>query len=379
MSSYDLDQNTCCFNDVIGYGSFSIIYKGFSYKHNNNVAIKKINKLADMRYFNNEIQIMKKVNHPNVLKLYNAFQKDNNMYLILEYCNDGDLSKYISSNIHKYDHLYFYQILEGLEYLYSNNILHRDIKPQNILICNNNIKISDFGLAKSFEKTELITTFCGSPLYMAPEIIKNKCYTNISDIWSLGVVLYELLIKKHPYNCDTKDILWTMAFNNTFNINFEVLHINYKDILTKLLVYDYNERITWEELFNYTSSNTMYEEGNINIPECMYTIDDIDFTKENNLENSLKSKSVIVSSNINHSVNKLSDLNNSNHTDFKIFSNSAPKHISTSYFENYIKNKNTENSNVNNMPILGSSPNNRKSFNNILDKSIGTLKNLLYN
>ena len=114
----------------------------------------------------------------------------------------------------------FTNILEGLEHLHNNRILHRDIKPQNILIHNDNIKISDFGFAESFEKSELITTFCGSQLYMAPEILKDRKYSSESDIWSLGVLLYELLTKEHPYYCDTKKELWDMAKKSNFTINF---------------------------------------------------------------------------------------------------------------------------------------------------------------
>ena len=110
---------------------------------------------------------MKKIDHPNILKFYKAIKKEGKVYLVLEYCNGGDLSKYISTGNNENDLKYLKQILNGLDFLFKNNVLHRDIKPQNILIHNNNIKISDFGFAKSFEKNELITTFCGSPLYGA--------------------------------------------------------------------------------------------------------------------------------------------------------------------------------------------------------------------
>ena len=198
------------YKDPIGYGSFSIIYKGYNITDpTKSLAIKRITKIIDMKYFHNEVDLMKKLDHPNILKLYDVVKNNGSVYLILEYCNSGDLSGYIQNDKnYSNNYSYFEQIFKGLEYLYKNKILHRDIKPHNILVKDGVIKISDFGFAKAFEKNELITTFCGSPLYMAPEIIKNKEYNLKSDIWSLGVIIYELFTKKHPYYVDSKQHLW---------------------------------------------------------------------------------------------------------------------------------------------------------------------------
>ena len=175
MSISILNNNYYYYTEAIGFGSFSTIFKGADYNNNEVIAIKKINKIIDKRHFDNEIRLMKSLNHNNILKLHDVIHKSKKeIYFVLEYCSGGDLSYYIESGITSSDTKYFYEILEALEYLFHNDILHRDIKPQNILISNNSIKISDFGFAKSFEKNELITTFCGSPLYMAPEIILNR-------------------------------------------------------------------------------------------------------------------------------------------------------------------------------------------------------------
>ena len=300
---------------------------------------------------------MKTLEHPNVVKLYNTINKNNNTYLILEYCDEGDLTKYIESKVTIYDSKFFNQILRGLKYLYQNNILHRDIKPQNILISDKNIKISDFGLAKSFEKYELINTFCGSPLYMAPEIIKNRKYTLKSDIWSLGVVFFELISKVHPYNCESKDELWDIALNNTFNINYKLLNNQYSDIIQKLLIYEPENRLSWEDLFKYDLKN----EIKINIDNSIKNI---------NHKSNIISESILIPCGRENLINKSND---NSVDEYRVFSSSAPKTISNSYLENYVINKKIDN----NIPILGSSPNNKKSFNNILNKSIGTFKNLI--
>ena len=204
METTKLSKEIFYYNEPIGFGSFSIIYRGKRFNSSRNLAVKRITKIIDKKYFKREIMLMKSFSHPNILKLYDFVKNDKGLFLILEYCESGDLSQYIKNKIYTYDDKYFYEIFNGLEYLFKNNILHRDIKPQNILITDNTIKISDFGFAKTFEKNELITTICGSPLYMAPEIIQDKQYNHKSDIWSLGVIIFELFTKKHPYYTTSK-------------------------------------------------------------------------------------------------------------------------------------------------------------------------------
>ena len=124
MNVCELDREYYYINDPIGYGSFSMVFKGFSYKDRMPVAVKLITKVIDQKYFENEIRIMQEINHPNILKLYKVIKKDGKIYLIIEYCNGGDLSNYILNNKTSFDNRYFYQILEGLEHLYINRILH---------------------------------------------------------------------------------------------------------------------------------------------------------------------------------------------------------------------------------------------------------------
>jgi len=161
----------------------------------------------------NEASIMKKLFHPNVISFKDVFKdvKLDYFYIVMEYANDGDLSKKIKTQKQKvYGEKYFseekimqyfYQICRGLQYIHSKNIIHRDIKSQNIfLMKNGKLKIGDFGIAKALTETKNnASTVIGTPYYFSPEIINGEPYNYKTDIWSLGVVLYEMCCLKLPF------------------------------------------------------------------------------------------------------------------------------------------------------------------------------------
>ena len=181
----------------------------------------------------NEASIMKKLFHPNVISFKEVFKdvKLDYFYIVMEYANDGDLSKKIkfqkSKNYgEKYFSeekilQYFYQICRGLQYIHSKNIIHRDIKSQNIfLMKNGKIKIGDFGIAKALTNTKNnATTIIGTPYYFSPEIINGESYNYKTDIWSLGVVLYELCCLKLPFES-----------NNIAQLSIKIMKGNYEPI-----------------------------------------------------------------------------------------------------------------------------------------------------
>ena len=161
----------------------------------------------------NEASIMKQLFHPNVISFKDVFKdtKLDYFYIVMEYANDGDLSSKIKTQKNKIIGekyfseekimQYFYQICRGLQYIHSKNIIHRDIKSQNIfLMKNGKIKIGDFGIAKALTNTKSnATTIIGTPYYFSPEIINGEPYNYKTDIWSLGVVLYEMCCLKLPF------------------------------------------------------------------------------------------------------------------------------------------------------------------------------------
>lgn len=249
-------------NKSIGKGSFSRVYKGKNMITNKDVAIKKIkvNKLGKqlLNRLNMEIDLMKKLNHENIIQLYDVLQSNNKKYtfIIMEYCENDSLHKLIKRTLNEQEiHYYMTQLRNGLQYMSDNNIIHRDLKPQNILLTNNykTLKIVDFGFAKNtFNNISLMDTLCGSPLYMAPEIINKKKYNIQSDLWSIGIILYEMIYQKHPYGKPI-NILDLMDRLNTRDIQFPDNDMSNEctDLLKLLLHVDVNSRMTWQKFFDH--------------------------------------------------------------------------------------------------------------------------------
>ena len=159
--------------------------------------------------FLNETNILKKINHPNIIKYYDGFTNKHTFYLILEYAEFGDLRKVIDEHkrnniMFKQDEILFYvhQIAKSISYIHSKNILHRDIKPENIFICKDNVvKLGDFGISKELSASiNFTTTGLGTPYYVSPEICKGEKYNHKSDIWAFGCLIYEMLTLKRPFN-----------------------------------------------------------------------------------------------------------------------------------------------------------------------------------
>jgi serine/threonine-protein kinase ULK/ATG1 len=297
-------------NCILGQGSFSITYKGYRLTDNMPIAVKKIHRVISQSYFKNEVALMKSLDHPNIVKLYDVIQQNNKIYMILEYCNGGDLSKYIRKKKDTYDDKYFHEILLGLKYLYDKQIMHRDIKPANFLIHEHTIKISDFGFAKSFSNNELSLTFCGSPLYMSPEILKHSPYTTKSDLWSLGVILYELIVKLHPYYVTEPTELMNLV-NNGYNINISSIDNEYyRNIIKLLLEQDVNNRLDCSSFFtkiiNEFKINNKSSLKTIPIPIPIKQIDQYDITYSNNNSPEIQPSSAPIPLN-NHIVNSYLD------------------------------------------------------------------------
>lgn len=235
----------------IGSGSYAQVYKGINKINNEIYAIKVISKDKlgnDERLYHNlesEIRIMRDYIHINVVRLFENLTSGRNIYLILEYCPGGDLNKFIRKLNHLNDNVsrhFFIQLVNGLMFLHSKNVIHRDIKPQNILLMEANvntiIKIADFGFAKHITEATMAQTPCGTPLYMAPEIFQMKEYDEKADVWSLGCVFYEMLVGFTPFKGSNPKELYNNIQTKSLNIPKELnLSKSTQILLKKVFIY----------------------------------------------------------------------------------------------------------------------------------------------
>lgn len=257
---------------LLGSGSFSKVYlgtyigKGTKYiSPNKQVAIKVIefvnfNKI-DRQRIQDEIEILELIRdnpHPHIVECYDTIRTKTTNYIIMEYCDSGNLKSIIKKPIkEEWVQFYFVQLANGLRYLDKHNIVHRDFKPKNILLTGGRhfLKIADFGLAKILNQESLCDTMCGSPLYMAPEIMRNAYYNKKVDLWSIGWILFEMLYGYHPGNvCKSAD-QWREKLH-TSTIQIPPVNNKNKDVseeclslLRKLLHMNSKNRMTWNDFF----------------------------------------------------------------------------------------------------------------------------------
>ncbi|CAD8067577.1 unnamed protein product [Paramecium sonneborni] len=247
-------------NDIIGEGYSSSVYKGINIYTNQVVAIKVINFSTlttpiSQTLLKNEITILKQLDHENLMKVYEIFETKNNTYIICEYCNDGDLANILEkTNFTQTEILsIFLQVAKGVKALHDQKIIHRDIKPANILRSNGIYKLSDFGFAiieNDFES--IIKRFSvGTPVYMAPETVQLNCYSEKSDIWSLGVVLYLMVYKEIPFNLKKDGDLYGKQQNiHAKIINDKSLNKKIQNILIGMLELDQQKRLSIDAILS---------------------------------------------------------------------------------------------------------------------------------
>ena len=192
----------------LGTGAFARVYLVTHNITRKKFALKVINKhkliqtYGNCQLIENEIEIHSKLNHPNIIRLYNVSETEDEINILLEYAENGNLYSLIKKENGLSENRafnYFIQIVNAVYFLHQNNIIHRDIKPENILIGENDkVKLCDFGWAKELTLNNR-STFCGTVEYMAPEIVGSELYDCSVDVWSLGILLYELLMGHSPF------------------------------------------------------------------------------------------------------------------------------------------------------------------------------------
>ncbi|ONK62448.1 uncharacterized protein A4U43_C07F3960 [Asparagus officinalis] len=197
---------------MLGQGTFAKVYHARNLKTSQSVAIKVIDKEKVLRVglidqIKREISVMRLVRHPHIVQLYEVMASKNKIYFVLEYVKGGELFNKVAKGKLKEDiaRKYFQQLISAVDFCHSRGVYHRDLKPENLLLDDNeNLKVSDFGLsalADSKQQDGLLHTTCGTPAYVAPEVINRKGYDGAkADIWSCGVILFVLLAGYLPFH-----------------------------------------------------------------------------------------------------------------------------------------------------------------------------------
>ena len=247
----------------IGFGAHGFVYKAIKKDQNKLLVIKQIplckkEKNVNIDEAKNEAIILKQLDCNYIVKYYESFEEDNNYFIVMEYCEKGDLGSYLSklkkNNIRLTENeiwKFFIEISLGLTYIHNKKILHRDLKSKNIFLNKDlNIKIGDLGIAKILQDTNHAHTFIGTPFYLSPEICEEKPYNEKSDVWALGCVLYELITFKHPYNASNQAALLLKIISGNYEpINDDIIISNdLKKLVSLLLEKNYMNRPSMKDI-----------------------------------------------------------------------------------------------------------------------------------
>ena len=253
---------------ILGEGTFSTVYEAQNRITDIMRAMKIIKRQKhsseqEKIEITNEINILKTMDHPNIVKIFEFYSNKDSYSIIMEYCRGGQLVSEIK-NYGPFDEKYtayvMYQIFSAINYCHSMNIIHRDLKPENILIVSKNksnnypnIKIGDFGMSKVVEKNAIQNLVVGTIYYVAPEVIKKK-YNEKCDIWSCGVIMYVLLTKKPPFNGEMTEEIIASIEKGEYDLKsppFDKISNSALDLIQKLLNKDVEKRISAQEALNH--------------------------------------------------------------------------------------------------------------------------------
>ena len=364
----------------LGTGTFSIVKLGIHRITQKKVAIKildknKIESKDDLERIIREMQILTEMEHPNVIKVFKIYEEENNFSIIMEYCEGGELFNYIVKKqrlSEEESSYFFYQIINGIEYIHSKGIAHRDLKPENLLIGKNKIlKIIDFGLSNFYDGHKRLQTPCGSPCYASPEMVKGKKYDGFNiDIWAIGVILFAMLCGYLPFEDDENDndVLFGQIIRNRIDYPSFLSDLSL-DMLKKILVSDPNKRISIEEIKKhefYLQGEKIFKEKFEEKKDDKEEKLDIEFNKSKKVT---KSENDYEKNVLHTNINEQDNINNQN-----------------ILFLDYLKNeKSNKKNNIQHKPPItialnrneNNPPNNNNKINNIINHS--TNKNSINN
>ncbi|XP_019738997.1 serine/threonine-protein kinase NIM1 isoform X1 [Hippocampus comes] len=212
----------------IGHGTFSRVKLAFHALTKDKVALKILDKTRfdnqAQRLLSREVGSMNSLQHPNVIRLYEVVEMPSRLYLVLEYAGGGDLHNKICNEGKLADNtskITFSQILSAIKYMHNNNIVHRDLKAENVLFTASGcVKVADFGFSTQVSKrSDTLDTFCGSPPYAAPELFRDECYLGPPvDVWAMGVLLFFMVTGTMPFRAETMGKLRRCVIQGTYSI-----------------------------------------------------------------------------------------------------------------------------------------------------------------
>ncbi|XP_026734196.1 serine/threonine-protein kinase unc-51 [Trichoplusia ni] len=261
--------------DIIGHGAFAMVYKGRKRKNpSQSVAVKVVTKKGIQKASEilvKEIKILRELtalHHTNLVAMHDCMDSPAYVYVVMEYCNGGDLADYLQANrllSESTIRLFLRQLAEAMRAIHAKGIVHRDLKPQNILLTHNvapprtphaseiTLKIADFGFARFLEEGNMAVTLCGSPMYMAPEVIMSLKYDAKADLWSLGTIVYQCLTGKAPFQATTPHELKAF-YENSVDLQPKMpagTSPELCNLLIGLLRRNPRERMPFEAFFNH--------------------------------------------------------------------------------------------------------------------------------
>ncbi|CAM9389451.1 unnamed protein product, partial [Ectocarpus fasciculatus] len=238
---------------VVGVGSYGKVRAAWHRLTGSKIAIKTYDKskFKDPEHWKrvqSEIKIMEQLSHARIARLFDAVETPKRMHLIMECLEGGNLCSYVKSKkrlSEEESKRIFFQLLQSIEYLHSYSVIHRDVKLENVLFNDDkDVKLIDFGFSTVCQKGKRLRVFCGTPSYMAPEIVRRSEYEGKPvDMWSLGILLYAILCGYFPFRAKNYPDLYRRIARGVFDIP-EELSPNAKDLIRQLLTMDATQRIT---------------------------------------------------------------------------------------------------------------------------------------
>ncbi|KAA3677940.1 MAP/microtubule affinity-regulating kinase [Paragonimus westermani] len=253
---------------TLGRGNFAKVKLAEHVSTGQQVAVKVIDKTelnrASLQKLSREVKIMKMLNHPNIVRLYEVIESDRHVYLVMEYAPNGEVFDYLVTNgrmKEKEARARFRQLVSAVEYCHCKKIVHRDLKAENLLLDKDyNIKLADFGFSNFYDGENKLDTFCGSPPYAAPELFQGQKYFGPEvDVWSLGVILYTLVSGSLPFDAQHLKELQSRVIRGKYRVPF-YMTTDCELLLRKLLVLNPSKRKPLKTIMTDKWLNIGYED-----------------------------------------------------------------------------------------------------------------------